>query len=197
MYNESAKEMRKGLRWLKNYIRYIYVCLWRDKYYDSKYFQSVQFSTLESDGWRWAAYDIWHRRKFGVSGGVRWPKSPYMQCGPNIEFDVDDLGIFFQSGNYFQTINGKIHIGCGTFFAKNIGVITTNHNLDDLSAHQDGKDVYIGSKCWIGMNVMILPGVKLGDHTVVGAGSVVTKSFEEGNCIIAGNPARVIKKLSE
>jgi acetyltransferase-like isoleucine patch superfamily enzyme len=45
------------------------------------------------------------------------------------------------------------------------------------------------------MNAMILPGVHLGDNTIVGAGSVVTKSFPEGNVVIAGNPAKIIKKL--
>lgn len=45
------------------------------------------------------------------------------------------------------------------------------------------------------MNAVILPGVKLGDHTVVGAGSVVTKSFEEGYCVVAGNPGRQIRRL--
>ena len=45
------------------------------------------------------------------------------------------------------------------------------------------------------MNSMILPGVVLGDRTIVGAGSVVTKYFPEGNCVIAGNPAKVIKVI--
>jgi acetyltransferase-like isoleucine patch superfamily enzyme len=45
------------------------------------------------------------------------------------------------------------------------------------------------------MNSVILPGVELGPHTIVGAGSIVTKSFPEGNCIIVGNPAKKIKDL--
>jgi acetyltransferase-like isoleucine patch superfamily enzyme len=45
------------------------------------------------------------------------------------------------------------------------------------------------------MNSVIHPGDKLGPHTTVGAGSIVTKSFEDGYCVIAGNPAKLIKKL--
>ena len=45
------------------------------------------------------------------------------------------------------------------------------------------------------MNAVILPGVELGEKTVVGAGAVVTKSFKEGHCVIGGNPAKLIKKL--
>ncbi|WP_333558948.1 DapH/DapD/GlmU-related protein [Enterococcus lactis] len=54
----------------------------------------------------------------------------------------------------------------------------------------------MGEQCWIGMNSVLLPGIILGPKTIVGAGSIVTKSFKEGNCVIAGNPAKVIRKLS-
>jgi acetyltransferase-like isoleucine patch superfamily enzyme len=47
------------------------------------------------------------------------------------------------------------------------------------------------------MNAVILPGVELGDFTIVGAGSVVTKSFKDGYCVIAGNPAKLIKELEK
>ena len=53
----------------------------------------------------------------------------------------------------------------------------------------------LGKECWIGSNAVILPGVRLGEHTVVGAGAVVTKSFEEGWCVIGGVPARKIKDI--
>ena len=59
----------------------------------------------------------------------------------------------------------------------------------------DARDVIIGEKCWIGMNCVVLPGVTLGDHTIVGAGAVVTKSFKDGYCVIAGNPAKKIKDI--
>lgn len=59
----------------------------------------------------------------------------------------------------------------------------------------DCKPVKIGNNCFIGEYAVILKGINLGDGVVVGAHSVVTKSFK-GNCIIAGNPARIIKKYN-
>ena len=97
-------------------------------------------------------------------------------------------------GSYYQSF-GKITIGKGTYIAQNVGIITANHDLHNLDLQAEAKDVIIGERCWIGMNSIILPGTTLGPHTVVGAGSVVTKSFEEGNCIIAGNPAKIIRNL--
>lgn len=99
-------------------------------------------------------------------------------------------------GTYFQAI-GKIAIGKGTWIAPNVGLITANHSVSDLNEHDSPKAIILGEKCWIGMNSMILPGVVLGDRTIVGAGSVVTKSFPDGRCVIAGNPAKVIRILGE
>ncbi|WP_259756635.1 acyltransferase [Pseudomonas sp. GCEP-101] len=102
----------------------------------------------------------------------------------------------FQSpGTYFQNFKGHIHIGKGSYIAPNVGIITSNHDLMDLDKHSISEDVVIGRKCWIGMNSVILPGVELGDATIVAAGSVVTKSFKEGNIVIGGCPAKEIKKL--
>ena len=76
-------------------------------------------------------------------------------------------------------------------------MIASNHDVNDPDKRQAGKDVVIGEKCWIGMNALILPGVVLGPHTSVGAGAVVTKSFPEGYCVIAGNPAKLIRNIEK
>lgn len=102
---------------------------------------------------------------------------------------------FHGVGNYFQGIGAKIVLGKGCFIAPNTGFITTNHDLADISKHQSGEDIVIGENCWIAMNAVVLPGVHLGPHTIVGAGSVVTKSFPEGHCVVVGNPAKKIKEL--
>lgn len=165
-------------------------------FYDRYYLRGRWFNNFFSEGWLWATKDIWHRIFFQTNTSVRWPVSPDIRCGTNIIFEPDDLNNFMGMGNYFQTFDAKIIIGKGSYIAANVGIITSNHDLYDLDKHQEGKDVIIGEKCWIGMNSIILPGVILGERTIVGAGSVVTKSFLEGNCIIAGNPARIVRRLS-
>lgn len=92
--------------------------------------------------------------------------------------------------------SGGVVIGDYTQIAPNVGIISSNHDIHDGRVKKNGR-VEIGKYSWIGMNAMILPGVKLGDFTVVAAGAVVTKSFEEGYCIIGGNPARLIKHIDK
>lgn len=96
-------------------------------------------------------------------------------------------------GCYLQG-NGGIYIGNYVHFASNIGIISGNHDLYDQRKHVL-KEVRIGDYTWIGQGAIILPGVVLGPRTIVGAGSVVTKSFPDGYCVIGGNPAKVIKTL--
>ena len=146
-------------------------------------------------GYRYAWKYLFMQKFVGINRKVRWPVSFRTEISKweNISFHVDDMQIFWHFGCYFQNFSAHISVGEGSYIAPNVGIITANHNIVDLSKHEDGREVIIGNKCWIGMNSVILPGVVLGEGTVVGAGSVVTKSFPEGHCTIAGSPARVIK----
>lgn len=187
--------MRKLIRKIWFIFRYIYVQIFKGLYYEKKYLSGEKFQYIWSEGWNIAARDIHARLFTGKNSGVKWPVSPDIDCGSNIEFEIEDINNFWGYGNYFQTIDAKISIGKGTWIAKNVGLITSNHNKYHLDKHEKGKDILIGEKCWIGMNSMVLPGVTLGDGVIVGAGSVVTHSFIEGHCVIAGNPAKKIKDL--
>lgn len=98
-----------------------------------------------------------------------------------------------EPGCYIQGI-GTVIIGDYTEIAAHTSIISANHDLYNLDQHLSGQ-VEIGSNCWIGVNCVILPDVSLGDFTIVAAGSIVTKPFPEGYCVIAGNPARKIRDL--
>jgi acetyltransferase-like isoleucine patch superfamily enzyme len=77
-----------------------------------------------------------------------------------------------------------------------VGILSTNHDLYDQNKY-NFKPIIIGDYSWIGMNSVVTAGVELGTRTIVGAGSVVTRSFPDGFCVIAGNPAKVIKNLNK
>jgi acetyltransferase-like isoleucine patch superfamily enzyme len=91
----------------------------------------------------------------------------------------------------------------GIVFGKNIWIgpcvkiISMNHDVNNYHEYTVAEPIKIGDNCWLGAGSIILPEVELGNHTVVAAGAVVTKSFLEGNQVIGGNPAKVIKKLEE
>ncbi len=128
---------------------------------------------------------------FPVSRNIKISKAENLIVGKN------NMNNFQAYGIYFQNFYAKIFLGDNVYIAPNVGLITANHNPMDVNEHLGGKDIIIGDKSWIGMNSVILPGIILGPNTIVGAGSVVTKSFEEGNVIIAGNPAKILRKLTD
>ena len=89
---------------------------------------------------------------------------------------------------------GKVFIGDYVEIGPNSVIISGNHSLTNQS-DVVRKETIIGDNCWIASSCVILAGVVLGPRTVVGAGSVVTKSFPEGYCVIAGNPAKIVKQI--
>lgn len=157
---------------------------------------SGRYGGIAAPGWRWIVVSRRGCRKLGVNLDVPWPVSPRQSVvGPgNIHFHPDDLNNFQSSGCYFQGI-GPITIGRGTYIAPNVGIITSNHVVGDLDSHEPPQSVTIGEECWIGMNAVILPGVKLGSRTVVAAGAVVTTGFPSGYCVVGGVPAKVLRTI--
>jgi acetyltransferase-like isoleucine patch superfamily enzyme len=94
-------------------------------------------------------------------------------------------------GCYIQATNG-IELGEGVLIGPGAKLVSADHDLSDLRRSEPGPPLRVGARCWIGANAILLPGVQLGEGTVVGAGSVVTKSFP-GGCVLAGVPARVVR----
>ncbi|KAJ1305062.1 hypothetical protein OPQ81_000102 [Rhizoctonia solani] len=92
-----------------------------------------------------------------------------------------------------------ITIGARTLVGPNCCFYSGTHPLDPTVRNgtrgpESGKPINIGEDCWLGGNVIVLPGVTIGKGCTVGAGSVVTKDVEPYTCV-AGNPARVIRKI--
>lgn len=106
-------------------------------------------------------------------------------------------------GDFFSVLAGAdIIIKKETLIASHVAVVSENHGVNPECGIKygnqplSGKPVVIGKNCWIGEKVMIMPGVEIGDWSVIGAGSIVTKNVPAYS-MVAGNPARVIKEYSK
>lgn len=165
-------------------------------FYEKKYLSGRHFDA-GLGGYAWAFRSVWTKNILRLGRPMPWPTG--LTClisnPKNIEFHVDDLNNFQTNGTYFQNFSGRIVLGKGVYIAPNVGLITANHRLDDLDSYDPGQDIVVGEKCWIGMGAIILPGVCLGPGTIVAAGAVVTSSFTQGNVVIAGVPAKIVKRL--
>ncbi|CAF0739876.1 unnamed protein product [Brachionus calyciflorus] len=118
----------------------------------------------------------------------------YCDYGPNIYLEEN---VYMNHGCILLDVN-DIKIGKGTFLAPNVQMYTAGHPIDPIQRRtvEFGKPITIGRDCWIGGNVIILPGITIGDAVTIGAGSVVTKDIESFS-VAVGNPARVIKRLEK
>lgn len=104
--------------------------------------------------------------------------------------------VFINSNCYFMD-GAKITVGDNVFIGPSCGFYTANHPLDYQTRNQgieQALPILIGNNVWLGGNVIVLPGVKIGDGCVIGAGSVVTKDIE-ANSVATGIPCNVIKKI--
>ena len=92
-----------------------------------------------------------------------------------------------------------IYVGDYTMLGPNVVLATAGHPiLPELRplAYQYNMPVHIGKNCWLGAGVIVLPGVSIGDNTVIGAGSVVTKDIP-ANVVAVGNPCRVWREIND
>lgn len=142
---------------------------------------------------------IYNKKYITIGNKVCIHKGARIECyeGYNANLIIgNNVGIQY---NFQCLVTGNCQIGDDTMIASNVLITTENHGIDPNLLYSEqkliSKDVTIGKNCWIGEKVIILPGVSLGNNVIVGAGSIVTKSFED-NCIIAGNPAKCIKKYN-
>jgi hypothetical protein len=188
-----SQNLKRVLRPIRPVMKAILLLFFERQYLTGRYFEN------SLAGYLWGFRAIWQRNILRLNPPLPFPAA--LTCrvsrAANIEFHPDDLNNLQGPGVYYQNFAGRIKLGRGCYIGPNVGIITANHDVFDPDKHQPGQDVEIGEKCWIGMNSVILPGVVLGSGTIVGAGSVVTKSYPEGHCVLIGSPARKIKSTHE
>lgn len=136
------------------------------------------------------------REVFG-SIGEPFHVNPPFRCdyGCNIHIGTH----FFANFNLTILDEAEVNIGDHVFIGPNVSIYTACHPLD-VETRNTGSEwaepVTVGDNVWIGGNVVILPGVEIGANSVIGAGSVVTRSVPP-SVVAAGNPAKVIKHIKQ
>lgn len=160
---------------------------------------------------RWLAPLYQHRgKKSVIYRSVRMDTPPYRKfrlgdysviesysCINNAVGDII-IGDHTRVGLH-NTVIGPVTIGSYVNLAQGITVTALNHNFSETGKRIDEQGVSttpvtIGNDIWIGANAVILPGVTIGDHSVVAAGAVVTKDVPP-HTLVAGVPAKIIKKI--
>ena len=134
------------------------------------------------------------KKILGKVGGEFLIEQPFIcDYGYNIEIGKN----FYSNHNLTILDANKVEFGDNVFIGPNCGFYTAGHPLDYKTRNKGleyAKPIKVGNNVWFGGNVTVLPGVEIGDNSVIGAGSVVTKDIPE-NSIAVGNPCKVIKKI--
>ncbi|AAM05571.1 acyltransferase [Methanosarcina acetivorans] len=129
------------------------------------------------------------------------------ECGVGVNLEKGAYiadGKFIRVGNYSgiginSLVQRNVSIGNDVMMGRDVIIMTTSHETSDASIpmrYQGGKEVspvIIGDDVWIGSRVIILPGVRIGTGSIIGAGAVVTRDVEPYS-VVGGTPAKIIKK---
>jgi maltose O-acetyltransferase len=130
---------------------------------------------------------------FAAGGESAWIQPPFFcDYGTNIELGER---VYFNFNCVVLDVC-SVKIGSFTLFGPAVQIYAATHPLDaeQRRREESGKPVEIGSDVWVGGGAIILPGVRVGSRSVIGAGSVVTRDVPEG-VLAAGNPCRVIREI--
>ena len=134
------------------------------------------------------------KKILGKTKSIYMLEQPFLcDYGCNIEIGEN----FYSNPNLLILDVGKVLFGDNVLVGPNCSIYTTMHPLNP-QLRKDGilnsEPVVIGDNVWIGGNVTILPGVSIGDNSVIGAGSIVVKSIPK-NSVAVGNPCKVVKYI--
>jgi maltose O-acetyltransferase len=135
------------------------------------------------------------RTLFGRGGDTVWMQPPFFcDYGTNIELGER---VFFNFNCVVLDVC-RVRVGDYTLFGPGVQILTPMHpmNAERRRREEYGQPIDIGADVWVGGGALILPGVRVGSRTVIGAGSVVTRDVPDG-VLAAGNPCRVVREITE
>lgn len=130
------------------------------------------------------------------AGEGLWLQPPFF-CDYGYNIKIGDK-VFFNFNCVVLDV-APVNIGSRTLFGPNVQIYTATHPMNHeerASGLEFAKPITIGNDVWIGGSAVICPGVSIGDRSVIGAGSVVTKDIP-ADVFAAGNPCKVIRLLAE
>ncbi len=136
------------------------------------------------------------REILGKTGENVYIEAPF-RCDYGYNIEVGEN--FYANYNLVILDVGKVKIGKNAQIAPNVAIYTAGHPVHPdsrNSGYEYGIDVTIGDNVWLGGNTVVMPGVHIGNNVVIGGGSVVTKDIPD-DVIAAGNPCRIIRKITE
>jgi acetyltransferase-like isoleucine patch superfamily enzyme len=132
------------------------------------------------------------QKVFRINGHVPWPvhfTSRILYAG---RIEVGECCAPGLAGScYIQARNGIV-VGNNLWTGPGVGLISSNHDLNDYRRHVASEPLTIGDNVWIGMNAVLLPGITVGSNVAIGANALVNRDLPD-NVIAAGNPCRVLK----
>lgn len=142
---------------------------------------------------RWLVQCIFAQKILGINRVIPWPVhfTSIIKGHDKIHSVTEIIGE--SPWNYIDGRNGII-LEENVSLGPKVSIISQNHDENQFDHYIMEKPIVIKKNCLLLTNCVILPGVELGEHTIVAAGAVVTHSFPEGNQLIGGVPAKVIRK---
>lgn len=141
---------------------------------------------------------LFFQKVLRINSHVPWPVHFTSRVGDpkNIHFDKRYVRNFIAESCHWQAMS-PIYFKGSFLVAMRVVFISNNHDIHNIGSHnRDVGPIIVGDNCLFSTGCVILPGIELGDNTIVAANAVVTKSFPEGNCVLAGAPAKIVKTLN-
>ncbi len=136
------------------------------------------------------------KKLLGKTGNTFFIELPF-RCDYGYNIEIGDN--FYSNYNLVILDCAKVTFGDNVLIGPNVGIYTAGHPLDYEKRNQEYEyalPINIGNNVWIGGNVVINPGISIGDNSVIGSGSIVTKNIPN-NVIAVGNPCKALREINE